>query len=418
MKLLHRCLLAAPSTAAAAAPVLIALLPAAAAAQPQLKVYDTPYYYIHTDLDIEGAREAAVRMTAMAREYLRRTQGFAGQIRRKLPFYLYRNAADYHAAGGVPGSGGVFKGRKLMAVAGKDTGGYTWHVVQHEGFHQFAHYVIGGKIPVWVNEGLAEYFGEAVFTGDGFVVGVVPPGRLRRLKKLIQAEKIKTVRQMLRMSYKEWTGKLVLANYDAAWSMVHFLVHADDGRYVNALSNLLNDIALRRMRYEHAWVKNFGRDLDAFQKRYTDYWLRLPDDPTRRLYQRAVMETMTSFFARAVGRRMRFDDADQFFAAAEGGKLKPGMKDYLPPSLLEAALPEARRLGAWSIEKTGPNPHLVCELPDGRRFVGRFTFKEGVVAKVTVKLRAKRAASVRSRPRPTPAVSKPSPGSLPDVPRD
>ena len=29
--------------------------------------------------------------------------------------------------------------------------------------------LIGGNIPIWVNEGMAEYFGEGLFTGDGFV---------------------------------------------------------------------------------------------------------------------------------------------------------------------------------------------------------------------------------------------------------
>ena len=34
-------------------------------------------------------------------------------------------------------------------------GSRTWHVVQHEGFHQFVFAVIRGEIPTWVNEGLA-----------------------------------------------------------------------------------------------------------------------------------------------------------------------------------------------------------------------------------------------------------------------
>ena len=60
----------------------------------------------------------------------------------------------------------------------------TWHTVQHEGFHQFAHVVIRGDLPIWVNEGLAEYFGEAVFTGDGFVSGVIPPTAMTGIRRL------------------------------------------------------------------------------------------------------------------------------------------------------------------------------------------------------------------------------------------
>ena len=36
----------------------------------------------------------------------------------------------------------------MMAVAGEKASGYAWHVVQHEGFHQFAEYVIKADLPV------------------------------------------------------------------------------------------------------------------------------------------------------------------------------------------------------------------------------------------------------------------------------
>ena len=78
--------------------------PASAA---DLKQYETRYYTIYTDLAPDVEREAAARMTRMAEEYHDRTRSFAGVIRHKFPFYLFRNEADYHAAGGMPGSAGV-----------------------------------------------------------------------------------------------------------------------------------------------------------------------------------------------------------------------------------------------------------------------------------------------------------------------
>src|SRR3954468_12999444 len=151
---------------------------------PDLRVYESPHYLIHTDLPPAEAREAQVRTTRMAEEYVRRTAGFAGQIKGRLPFYLYKDLPDYTRAGGVEGSAGAFDGDKLMAVTLRRDDGVislaTWHVVQHEGFHQFAHAVIGGKVPMWADEGLAEYFGEGLFTGDGFVAGLIPQARLMR----------------------------------------------------------------------------------------------------------------------------------------------------------------------------------------------------------------------------------------------
>ncbi len=387
--------------AAAAALAAAACLAAPAGANGQMKVYETPYYFIHTDLGREQAREAAVRMTAMAEEYHRRTKGFAGAIRKKLPFYLFRSGKDYYAAGGMPASTGVYKGNKLMAIAGGRAPGRTWHTVQHEGFHQFADHVICGKIPVWVNEGLAEYFGQAVFTGDGFVVGVVPPHRLRRVKAAIEAGAFKPLRKMMQLSYKEWTRSLVIANYDQAWSMIHFLVHGDGGKYVGALNGFMNDISLRRMRYEHAWVKNFGRDLDAFQKRYRHYWLALPPDPTAELYHQAVFATVTSFYARAYSQRQRFETAEAFFAAAEGDRLKISPKDWLPPALLAANLPKARKLGRWAIEDAPPR--LTCLTGDGQKLVGTFNFRNGLVRSVRV-----RVAGADESPASGPAATRPA----------
>jgi len=72
--------------------------------------------------------------------------------------------------------------------------------VQHEGFQQFIHAAGGGHIPIWINEGLAEYFGEALFTGDGYVVGLIPPQRLARGKQRIQQGQFKSLRKMMLMS--------------------------------------------------------------------------------------------------------------------------------------------------------------------------------------------------------------------------
>jgi len=403
--------LAAALAAAAAAPATGQAPTGSAGTPREMKIFETRYYFIHTDLAPAGAREAAVRMTAMAEEYHRRTRGFGGAIRHKLPFHLFRKAEDYYAAGGLRGSAGLYTGSKLLAIAGERTSPRTWRVVQHEGFHQFVHHVIRGQIPVWVNEGLAEYFGEAVFTGDGFVVGVVPPGRLRRLKSRIEGGKLKSVREMMRMSYRQWREQLAGGNYDQAWSMVHFLVHADDGRYVRALNAFLAAVS-GGMRYENAWVKHFGRDIEGFEKRWREHWLGAPAEPTRELYQKAVVATLTSFFARCVARRQRYATAEAFLDAAEDGKVTCDLSDYLPPALLAANLPRARRLGTWTIDTPPAGlPRLVCRTGDGRRLVGRFRLRGGKVDRVTVEVKG--PADEAAEPVAAPPASHPAPATAP-----
>src|SRR5438067_7157035 len=198
---------------------------AAPALAAELKVYEGRYYVIHTEFTGDELREADLRMGKMAEEYHNRTKDFAGTIDHKFPFFLYSNMDDYYAAGGIRGSAGVFDSASetLMAIVDEKTRASIWHIVQHEGFHQFARAVIGGELPIWVNEGMAEYFGEAVFTGDGFVSGVIPQERLERVREEIRGKQFASVKQMMLMKHAEWNRDLQAKNYDQAWSMVPFL---------------------------------------------------------------------------------------------------------------------------------------------------------------------------------------------------
>ncbi len=367
----------------------------------ELTRYESRYYTIYTDLDADVEREAAARMTRMAEEYHDRTRGFAGQIRQKFPFYLYRNEADYLAAGGLPGTAGVFMGSssgggKLMAVAGQRIDARTWHVVQHEGFHQFAHAVIGGDIPSWLNEGLAEYFGEGIFTGDGFVIGIVPPWRLQRLQLEISRGALKSVRSIMSVSPQQWNAEMSGANYDQAWSMVHFLVHGDDGRYVPAFSQCIRAISAGKS-FDAAWMSTIG-PAGGFEERWKAYWLSQPPSPTHALYQRATVATLTSFLARATAEHQTFPDVTAFAKAADGGLLKMVPDDWLPPSLLASAVkaaqfdapaadaaPDGAQAVVWELKAgLAKLPNLTLVTSDGTRMTGSFTLSGTHVSAVSV----------------------------------
>jgi len=355
------------------------------AVQKKLARVNTPYYVIYTDLPLGDVREAAVRLTAMAEEYHERTKGFSGAIRSRLPFYLFRQAADYYLAGGPVGSVGVFRGSELMAIANPALGGKLWHVLQHEGFHQFAHFCISRRLPVWVNEGLAEYFGEGIWTGDGFVTGVLPSGRVGRVKKLISGGGLAPFEQMLTKSLTEWNEDLNIRNYDQAWSMVHFLVHAADGRYRNAFSGFVNDIARHRP-WKQSFAQRFGTNVEAFQKTYEKWWLDLPADAGRDLYTQTVVRTLTSYLARAASQGQTFDDAEAFFQAAREDQLKARSDQWLPPALLAEALEQAGKREGWSLEKKGSSVRLVLTEGDGTKFIGRYELAGKKVRKVGVEI--------------------------------
>ena len=55
-------------------------------------------------------------MTRMVEQYQQLNRAAAAKLKTRLPFYLYKNLADYTKAVGVEGSGGYFDGEKLLAA--------------------------------------------------------------------------------------------------------------------------------------------------------------------------------------------------------------------------------------------------------------------------------------------------------------
>lgn len=357
-----------------------------------MQTYQSKYYVIHTDLDTDDVKEAVIRMSRMAEEYHARTQGFSGEIRDRLPFYLFRSSQEYYNSGGLPGTAGVFivdgNGARLMAIAGADTNGSTWHTVQHEGFHQFAHAVIRGELPPWVNEGIAEYFGESLFTGDGFVTGIIPPFRLKRVKAEIQSGHLKSLKDMMLLSHQQWNSEMQIENYDQAWSMVHFLAQGEDGRYQDAFVNFMKLIG-KGTPWPQAWLQTFGSAAD-FEKHWKDYWLNLPTNPTSDLYVQAATQTFTSFIARARAQKQTFDNFEEFLSAAKDGTVKTGgtIEDWLPQKLLHEVASAAGRLPAtWKLERTpAKTSQLIGTHEDGAVMTGSYAVVAGHAVKIGVEV--------------------------------
>lgn len=363
------------------------LITSSASGMENMPKYETRYYLIYTDLGPEQARIAAIRMDEMAEEYARRMSDFGPQVRKKLPFHLFSDPEDYYATGAPRESAGRFNGNALLAVA-QDFGPKTWHIVQHEGFHQFAAAVINANLPPWVNEGLAEYFGEGVFTGDGYVTGAIPQWRLERIRRRFQKDEFKPLREMMSLPAGEWNNELSLVNYDQAWSMIQFLAHGEDGKYQKALSSFLGQLG-RGENWQKAWSSTFG-DTAGFEEKWHGYWTNLPDSPTADVYARATVAVLTSFLARGFSQQQTFADFDAFARAGAARQIKAAREDWLPPGLLADALKTAQTLvvagATFSIHTpTGQRlPQVTCRLSDGVRLIGKFTIKQGTVGDVTV----------------------------------
>jgi hypothetical protein len=356
------------------------------------KHYTLDYYNMYSDLDQAGNQEAAIHMKAMAEEYWKRTKSFGGKIRRKLPFYLCSTREDYTKLCGAPGSAGLYryipgssKGT-LYACMGR-TGHDPWHVVQHEGWHQFVHMAIGGGISIWVNEGLAEYFGSAQWTGDKLMTGLVISGYYRDVQAMIRDKKIKSIRQVIAPGNDSW-WKSNIPSYRQAWSMCHYLVHSDKknqsafGQYIHAIA--------KGSKWDVAFIKAFGKDLEGFEKNYHDWWLALKTEPLAAAWAEVNLSTLTSFLARAHTLGMRFDNFEDFFAQAGEGKIIADIKTkldfWLPPALLEQTVQQAQKYPVWKLEYAkNKRPQLTVTLVDGTILTSSYTPKGKGNFDVTIK---------------------------------
>ena len=349
----------------------------------RLKLYKSQYYDIYTDLEGEVLAEVKARLTAMGGEYHRRTKGFTTKKPKPMPFYIFSEKSDYYAAGGIPGSAGTYRRDKLLAHFRQEAPSGSWRTIQHEGFHQFADQTIGRRLPVWLSEGLAEYFEEGIWTGDHFVTGLVPPRRLKRLKEAMAADSLVGFDEMIGLSRKAWNDDIRVSNYDQAWSMVHFLVHGYEGQYQKRFSAFVNDVAAGRP-WKMAFKNRFGGDTDAFQEKYKNWWQSLSENPTSERYLLATVQTLTSFLARAYSQGRRFRSMQDFLEAAREGQLQTSPAQWLPESLLAAALSRVEQAGQWSLGSDGQWPSLVLKTSVPQTFVGTFHIKGSKVTSVEV----------------------------------
>ena len=244
------------------------------------------HYWIKTDLPAAEANALARHLNFMYGEYSKRLASMPVRAQEKLNVLIFKQHDDYvltlRARFGVnpTGTGGMF------FVTPNGSGLAFWtedlphrrveHVIQHEGFHQFAYSRFGDDLPIWVNEGLAEFFGESVVVGDTLIIGQSTPRVLEAVKQAIERNAYHPFQTMLRMTPAQWNtavsnGSATL-NYGQAWSMVHFLVYGDGGKYVGPFETYLKHLN-NGLPSEQAFIRAFGNDIEGFERQWRQYAL-------------------------------------------------------------------------------------------------------------------------------------------------
>lgn len=269
--------------------------------EPDFPVRQSKYYRIHTDLDRDLISDLSQRMDAMYEEYQRRLSGFsAAKFAPAMEVYLFERQEDYLRFTGERwrNSGGVYMaGRNLLAAflegQGRDA---LRRTLQHEAFHEFARQSISPNMPIWLNEGMAQVFEEGIWTGERFLIGQVPPRRLRQLQDDIENKRLIAFEEMLAMTPEKWSVALGAEDraggatqYNQSWAMVHFLVQAKDAagrdkyraRLIRMLE-LLHDGKSDQVAFEKA----FSGNMKGFKDRFVEYATTIQATPEAKMIER------------------------------------------------------------------------------------------------------------------------------------
>jgi len=260
--------------------LLMLCLPIRAAQKSKMIVHPSEHYTIETDLGQKAAAGIAKNMEAIRAEYIRRLSWLKGTLPGKFRVVVYKTREDYLDALGAEfqNTGGVYiPNRKMLAsFLGDREPSDVLHTLYHEGFHQFISYYITSGTPVWVNEGLAQYFEYSTWIGKKFAVGEAPPTLVGTVKEMVNRDDCIPLAELFGMSYEDWARNLVGSRtaaqkqYAQAWSVVYFLVKAKGGKYEPKLVSYLKALD-RGTSFGRAAEEAFGSDLSSLEKAWKAY---------------------------------------------------------------------------------------------------------------------------------------------------
>ena len=227
----------------------------------------------------ERTQEYADHLDAARRWFAEFVPGAATAAPRKPLIYIFESPesyyvyADFTQEDRLAHTAGVyFPAYQQLLFFRDESEKETLVTMTHEAFHEYIHGVIPG-MPVWANEGMAEYAaGITVRNGRVADTGRLIRPRLRDIQMALRGgwDGIPFERFMAESVERFYSISPEL-KYAQAWSMIHFFMHAQEGRYKPALDLYL--LALSKGKpQDEAFRGSFGRmDLSLMRREWAEY---------------------------------------------------------------------------------------------------------------------------------------------------
>jgi hypothetical protein len=337
---------------------------------------------------------------------------------RAIPVLLFPTDAaatpppDYYAAGGLPKSSGYFDGVRLLVCVGPEADEAAWRVLQHEAFHAYLRYHHGNDpqarlLPPWLEEGLAEYTGEAVYAGDRYITGAVHRARQSAISGHITAGRFVPLGELMRLPRESWNAALGDVYYDQAYALIHYLLHAESRRHEPTVKKLVAGFLLDDPDMRREALQSFG-PVEALQRRMELWWLSQPPDATPELYAQADTRLIATELAtaRAAGVRAmsRVEPVEAFRAMLQaqtsigsGGDVTAAPATTRPSlTPTQAALTRAPLWGTWQwlpARRRGEQG-LLLTLPDASEVTARWA--DGKILELSADTLARETARAKT----------------------
>jgi len=167
----------------------------------------------------------------------------------------------------------------------------TLAIAAHEGWHQYSQQTLGNQIPLWLEEGIATYMEGYLSYPDG-VPRFRPWANLERyhtLRRAVRADRLIPLSELLRrtpQSFLADSKTRLLVYYAQVWALVHFLAEGEDGRYGEALRQVLIDAAQGKLAGRAGTAGDrrlgsgvlttyFDSDVETFEYQYLQFVRRI-----------------------------------------------------------------------------------------------------------------------------------------------
>ncbi len=259
-----------------------------------LQQFRSKSYLIHTNLTREEVRDFGKHMDTVFAQYEDRFRDFHPRGSAQMPLYLLRTEDEYLRFMqtrdiDAKNTGGMFffspESQGLATWVQGRSRSQTCQVLQHEGFHQFAFNHLGRELPTWINEGLAQYFEDAIIVGNKMNTGLANERRVSQVRHALETDTGIDFEVLVETTGDQWADTLRTQPYRASllyaqsWSIVFYLIHGEGEKHQPAFARYLQKVSAGRDSTS-AMQEAFGTDdLTPLANEWRAFAARQQPDP-------------------------------------------------------------------------------------------------------------------------------------------